>query len=65
MTTRFLRTSYQWTKITRDQRYRQFTLARGHNGCAKAHHYQVFSFRYLPNWAEAEALALRNMETYA
>lgn len=65
MTTRFLRTSYQWTKITRDQRNRQFTLARGFNGYLQAHHYQVFTFRYLPTWADAEALALRTMETYA
>lgn len=64
-TERYLRSHGQWVKVTRNHAARTFTLARGWGGEVKAHAVQVYTFKYLPTWADAEALAAQHIADHA
>jgi hypothetical protein len=59
------RTSKQWVKITRDNKARTFTFARGYVGEFKSTETEVYSFKWVSNWAEAVEQANRTLATYA
>lgn len=64
-TEKYVRTEHQWVKITRDNKERTFTFARGLNGNYQAHEIQTLSFKWVANWSEAIASANRTIATYA
>lgn len=61
ITEKTFRTESQWTKVTRNNKDRSFTFARGYKGAFVADDTQTYPFRYVSNWKEAEAHALRGM----
>ena len=64
-TDRTIRSSGQWVKITRDNKDRTFTFARGYEGQFQAIEIQTFSFKWVANWEEAQDKANRTIETFA
>ena len=64
-TDRTVRTDTQWVKITRDNKDRTFTFARGYKGEAQAHEIETYSFKWVANWTEATDKANRTMLAYA
>lgn len=60
-----IRTSGQWIKITRDNKNRTFTFARGYQGQYQASEIEVLSFKWVANWTEAKDKANRTIATYA
>jgi len=64
-TDRTIRSDCQWVKITRDNKERTFTFARGYKGKYQAQEMQTYSFKYVPNWAEATEKATTIIATYA
>jgi hypothetical protein len=64
-TDRTIRKAGQWVKITRDNKMKTFTLARGYEGDWKSIELETLSFKWVANWAEATERALRSMSTYA
>lgn len=64
-TERTIRASGQWVKITRDNKKRTFTFARGYASKMQAHEISTLSFKWIPNWAEAQDRANRTIATYA
>ena len=68
-TTRFtektISASGQWVKITRDNKKRKFTFARGYESQFKAHELEILPFKWIPNWSEAIEFASRKIAAYA
>ena len=64
-TARTIRASGQWIKITRDNQFRTFTFARGYEGEFQAFEIEELSFKWVPNWTEAQDKANRTIATYA
>ena len=64
-TDKTIRFANQWTKITRDNKNRTFTFARGYQGQFSAHQLETLSFKWVANWSEAVQRANRLMEAYA
>lgn len=53
ITDKMIRGETQWVKITRNNKDRTFTFARGDAGKFQAHDIETFSFRWMANWKEA------------
>lgn len=64
-TDRTIRASGQWIKITRDNKERTFTFARGYAGEFKATEIETLPFKWVTNWTEATERANRTIATYA
>lgn len=64
-TERTIRASGQWVKITRDNKDRTFTFARGYEGEFKANEISTLSFKWVANWSEAQDKANRTIATFA
>ncbi len=64
-TEKTVRTDGQWLKITRDNKERTFTFARGYKGQYEANETQTLSFKWVANWTEALEKANRTLATYA
>ena len=64
-TDRTIRASGQWVKITRDNKDRAFTFARGYAGQAQAHEIETLSMKWVANWSEATERATRAMATFS
>lgn len=64
---RFVRGFGQWVRVTRDNKNRTWTHARGHEGCAYSEHKETrkFGARGFSNWSEAIDFALDMIRTYA
>jgi len=58
-TDRTIRTDSKWVKITRDNKKRTFTFAKGYTGEFKAHDIEELSFKWIANWSEAVERANR------
>jgi len=56
-TEKTVRTEGQWLKITRDNKERTFTFARGWAGSHQAHEIDTYNFKWFANWSEALAHA--------
>jgi len=52
-TDRTIRTDSSWVKITRDNKNRTFTFAKGYKGETKAHEISTLTFKWIANWSEA------------
>lgn len=63
-TERTVRTDSAWVKITRDNKERTFTFAKGYTGEYSAHHIDSLSFKWCWNWTEAIERAHRLMSYY-
>ena len=64
-TEKTIRASGQWVKITRDNKDRTFTFARGYEGQFKAHESKTLPFKWVANWTEAVESANRTIATFA
>jgi len=64
-TDRTIRSDSQWVKISRDNKERTFTFARGYKDQHKAHDVGTYSFKWVANWSEAIDKAQRMIATYA
>lgn len=64
-TEKTIRTANQWMKVTRDNKERTFTFARGYTGQFTANEIQTLSFKWVANWTEALEKANRTLSTYA
>ena len=64
-TEKTIRALGQWVKITRDNKKRTFTFARGYEGQFKANEVETYSFKWVANWAEAKEKADRSIQAYA
>jgi hypothetical protein len=64
-TDRTIRASGQWIKITRDNKNRTFTFARGYAGQFQASEIETLPFKWVANWTEAQDKANRTIATYA
>jgi hypothetical protein len=64
-TDRTIRSDSQWVKVTRDNKNRTFTFARGYKSQHQAHDVETYSFKWVANWSEATDKAQRMIETYA
>jgi hypothetical protein len=64
-TERTIRSDGQWLKITRDNKDRTFTFARGYTGDFKASEIETLPFKWVANWTEATERATRTIKTYA
>lgn len=64
-TERTIRAANQWVKITRDNKDRTFTFARGYAGNYQAHEIFTLPFKWVANWTEAQDKANRTIATYA
>lgn len=57
MTSRFtdrtIRNQSCWVKITRDNKERKFTFAKGYAGNYQAHQIETLPFKWVANWKEA------------
>lgn len=56
-TDRTMRTDSAWVKITRDNKERTFTFAKGYKGEYTASHIETLPFKWVANWSEAIARA--------
>jgi hypothetical protein len=63
-TDKTIRTSSHWVKITRDNKERTFTFARGYVGEVQAHDVGTYAFKWVANWTEAIEKANRMMQNY-
>jgi len=63
-TEKYVRTEGQWVKITRDNKKRSFTFARGYKGEFSARDIDCLSFKWVANWKEAIDRA-NSLMTYA
>ncbi len=52
-TDRTMRTDSAWVKITRDNKARTFTFAKGYTGEYTARQIETLSFKWVANWTEA------------
>lgn len=64
-TEKTIRSESHWVKITRDNKERTFTFARGYAGDYKAHDIETLPFKWVANWTEATEKANRTIEIYA
>lgn len=64
-TEKTIRAFGQWIKITRDNKDRTFTFARGYDGNFEAAEIETYSFKWVANWTEAKDKADRTIQTYA
>jgi len=64
ITEKTIRTENVWVKITRDNKNRTFTFARGYVGEPVAHNIETMSFEWLPNWSEALISGNRMVSNY-
>jgi hypothetical protein len=64
-TDKTFRSATQWVKVTRDNKNRTFTFARGHKDNFTAHETETLSFKWVANWTEAQERALRSMAYFA
>lgn len=65
ITEKYVRSDNQWVKITRDNKNRTFTFARGWKNEFQAHDIQTLPFKWIANWTEAIDKANRTIATYA
>lgn len=65
ITEKTIRTENQWVKITRNNKDRTFTFARGYKNEFCAHDIETLSFKWVANWTEAFDRANRMMAIYA
>ena len=65
ITEKTIRANGQWVKITRDNKDRTFTFARGYNGEFQSIEFEMLTFKWVANWTEAIERAKRKMLTYA
>lgn len=63
-TEKTIRSNSQWVKITRDNKERSFTFARGDKDNFQAHQIDTLTFKWVANWTEAIERA-NTMMTYA
>ena len=61
-TDRTVRTETKWVKITRDNKKRNFTFAKGYKGKYTAQEQETISFKWVANWSEATDRANRLMD---
>jgi hypothetical protein len=52
-TEKYVRTEGQWVKITRDNKIRSFTFARGYKNEFTAQEIETLPFKWVANWTEA------------
>jgi hypothetical protein len=52
-TEKTIRANGQWVKITRDNKERNFTFAKGLQGEYTAHTIETLPFKWVANWKEA------------
>jgi len=64
-TDKTIRTSGQWIKITRDNKDRTFTFARGYTGQYQSNEIETLPFKWVANWTEALDRANRTLAAYA
>lgn len=64
-TEKTIRTSGQWIKISRDNKKRTFTFARGYAGQFTAEEIETLSFKWVANWTEAAERANKTLAAYA
>ena len=64
-TDKTVRTSGQCIKISRDNKDRIFSFARGYAGNAQAHEIETLPFKWVANWTEALDRANRTLAIYA
>lgn len=64
-TDRTIRASGQWIKITRDNKERTFTFARGYEGQFQATEIETLPFKWVANWTEAQDKANRTIAVFA
>jgi hypothetical protein len=64
-TEKTIRTAGQWVKITRDNKDRTFTFARGYASDTQAHVAEVWGFKYVANWTDAAEKANRMIANHA
>ena len=65
ITEKTIRTESQWVKITRNNKNRTFTFARGYKNEFSAHDIETLSFKWVANWTEAFDRANRMIAAYA
>lgn len=58
-TEKTIRVNGYWVKITRDNKERTFTFAKGQSGEVQAYTREVLPFKWVANWAEAIEHATR------
>jgi hypothetical protein len=61
-TDRTVRTETKWVKITRDNKERTFTFAKGCKDEYTAQEQETLSFKWVANWSEATDRANRLMD---
>jgi len=61
-TDRTVRTESKWVKITRDNKERTFTFAKGYKDEYAAQEQETLSFKWVANWSEATDRANRLMQ---
>lgn len=64
-TEKTIRADGQWVKVTRDNKERTFTFARGYEGNFQANEIETLSFKWVANWSEAIDRATKTISTYA
>ena len=64
-TDRTISSDSQWVKISRDNKERTFTFARGYQGQYQSHDVETYSFKWVANWSEATDKAQKMIATYA
>jgi hypothetical protein len=60
-TEKYIRTDSQWVKVTRDNKAKTFTFAKGYKGQFSAHEIETLSFKWVANWTEAKDRATKSM----
>ncbi len=60
-TEKYIRTDSQWVKVTRDNKAKTFTFAKGYKGQFSAHDIETLSFKWVANWTEALDRATKSM----
>ncbi len=53
LTEKYVRNDSQWVKITRDNKVKTFTFAKGYKNQFTAHEIETLSFKWIANWSEA------------
>jgi len=64
-TEKYVRNETQWLKITRDNKAKTFTFARGYKGSYQAHDIETLSFKWVANWNEAVERAEKQIATFS
>jgi hypothetical protein len=60
-TEKYIRTDSQWVKVTRDNKAKTFTFAKGYKGQFSAYAIETLSFKWVANWTEAKDRATKSM----